>query len=187
MLTVSKHQKSLTVTMVADTILYDRLNISPTAEQKEIKAAYRIKALQYHPDKYSQGEDEFKKVTEAYSTLTDFNTRARYDRDGFKATLHHEPDEANQDDHAGLGNAIKKYDEFVENECEELREIDTEIAVMLDRWSDPKILDLHPKQVLQLESDNFFDQLVTVFRHYRLTHFATTGDSRSNSVTESKS
>ena len=37
--------------MVKDTILYDRLGISPSASSGEIKKAYHKLSLKYHPDK----------------------------------------------------------------------------------------------------------------------------------------
>lgn len=37
--------------MVAETKLYDALNIKPDASQDDIRKAYRKAALKYHPDK----------------------------------------------------------------------------------------------------------------------------------------
>jgi DnaJ family protein B protein 4 len=37
--------------MVAETKLYDALNVKPDASQDDIKKAYRKAALKYHPDK----------------------------------------------------------------------------------------------------------------------------------------
>ena len=47
------------------------LNVKPNASQEEIKAAYRKRALEVHPDKnQDKNEDsEFKKITEAYTYL----------------------------------------------------------------------------------------------------------------------
>ena len=47
------------------------LNVKPDASQEEIKAAYRKRALEVHPDKnQDKNEDsEFKKITEAYTYL----------------------------------------------------------------------------------------------------------------------
>lgn len=48
---------------------YEILGVDPSASQKEIKNAYRKKALVTHPDR-GGNEDEFKKVTEAYEVLS---------------------------------------------------------------------------------------------------------------------
>ena len=64
---------------------YKILGVSKTADEKEIKKAYRQLARQYHPDK-NQGdkasEDKFKDVNEAYEVLSDPEKRQKYDRFG---------------------------------------------------------------------------------------------------------
>lgn len=63
---------------------YDILGVSRDASQDEIKAAYRQKAMQYHPDRSDEdgAEEKFKEVNEAYNVLSDPETRKRYDRAG---------------------------------------------------------------------------------------------------------
>lgn len=63
---------------------YDRLGVSRTADDKEIKKAYRNLARKYHPDvnKDPGAEDKFKEINEAYSTLSDAQKRAQYDQMG---------------------------------------------------------------------------------------------------------
>lgn len=64
---------------------YDVLGIDKSAQPNEIKAAYRKKAVQYHPDKNKgdkAAEEKFKEAAEAYSVLSDAQKRARYDRFG---------------------------------------------------------------------------------------------------------
>lgn len=64
---------------------YETLGVSKSADKKEIKKAYRKKAIQYHPDK-NQGdkkaEEKFKAAAEAYEILSDDNKKARYDQYG---------------------------------------------------------------------------------------------------------
>ncbi|BCM24696.1 DnaJ C-terminal domain-containing protein [Methyloradius palustris] len=63
---------------------YQTLGVKPTANLDEIKKAYRKLAHQYHPDvsKDPKGEEKFKEVAEAYSTLKDPEKRAAYDELG---------------------------------------------------------------------------------------------------------
>lgn len=58
--------------------LYDILGVEPTATQEDIKKAYRDKAKKYHPDKGGDGEI-FKKISNAYSILSDPEKKAEYD------------------------------------------------------------------------------------------------------------
>ncbi|KAI9128227.1 hypothetical protein K1719_001220 [Acacia pycnantha] len=65
--------------------LYDVLGISMGASGNEIKAAYRKLARTCHPDVVSMNQketsaNEFMKIHSAYSTLSDPNKRAQYDR-----------------------------------------------------------------------------------------------------------
>ncbi len=60
---------------------YEKLGISPSAATDLIKAAYRKKAAQYHPDK-NQAPDaatRFREVQEAYEVLSDAERRKAYD------------------------------------------------------------------------------------------------------------
>ncbi|KAI9279178.1 hypothetical protein BY458DRAFT_471340 [Sporodiniella umbellata] len=63
---------------------YKILSVEKTATDKEVKKAYRTKALLFHPDKNSApGADEaFKLIAKAYDTLSDYNKRAVYDSGG---------------------------------------------------------------------------------------------------------
>jgi molecular chaperone DnaJ len=70
---------------------YEVLGIDRSADQQEIKKAYRKSAIDYHPDRNPgdrSAEERFKEAAEAYSVLSDPDKRARYDRFG----------------HAGVGN-----------------------------------------------------------------------------------
>ncbi|WOL05929.1 hypothetical protein Cni_G14660 [Canna indica] len=59
--------------------LYEVLRVPAEASSGEIKAAYRRLALECHPD-VGAPADEFMRVHAAYSTLSDPNKRADYDR-----------------------------------------------------------------------------------------------------------
>ncbi len=70
---------------------YEVLGVSKSANESEIKKAYRKLALKYHPDKNPDdptAEDKFKEAAEAYEVLSDAQKKAQYDRFG----------------HAGMGN-----------------------------------------------------------------------------------
>ena len=58
--------------------------LSRTADAQEIQRAYRKLARKYHPDvnREPDAADRFKEIGEAYSTLSDPETKARYDRFG---------------------------------------------------------------------------------------------------------
>ena len=62
---------------------YQVLGVSSSASVKEIKKAYRQKAMQWHPDRnpnnLEEAENQFKKISEAYSVLTNENKRKLYD------------------------------------------------------------------------------------------------------------
>ncbi|OIV94845.1 hypothetical protein TanjilG_22042 [Lupinus angustifolius] len=70
--------------------LYDILGIPASASNQEIKAAYRRLARVCHPDVAEIGQktssaDEFMQIHAAYSTLSDPEKRASYDRSLFRS------------------------------------------------------------------------------------------------------
>ena len=67
---------------------YEILGVPRSADQKQIKAAYRRLARKYHPDvnKGDKGaEERFKEVGEAFAVLSDKEKRSRYDQGGHAA------------------------------------------------------------------------------------------------------
>jgi hypothetical protein len=65
---------------------YEVLGVSRNASDSDIKSAYRKLALKLHPDKNldkkQQAENDFRRVSEAYSTLSDDEKRKLYDSCG---------------------------------------------------------------------------------------------------------
>lgn len=69
---------------------YELLGVPKTATEQELKAAYKKKVMQYHPDRFAtkpeaerkQAEETFKEINHAYDVLSDADKRANYDRFG---------------------------------------------------------------------------------------------------------
>ena len=71
---------------------YEILGVNKSANEKEIKKAYRKLAIKYHPDKNpgdKSAEEKFKEAAEAYDVLSTPEKKQRYDQFG----------------HAGMGGA----------------------------------------------------------------------------------
>lgn len=72
-----------TATMKMD--YYEVLGVERTADDGELKVAYRKLAMQFHPDRNPNNpaaEERFKACSEAYQVLSDADKRAAYDRFG---------------------------------------------------------------------------------------------------------
>jgi molecular chaperone DnaJ len=60
---------------------YARLGVARTASIAELRRAYRVLALRWHPDRAGPDATElFQRISEAYQVLADAERRARYDR-----------------------------------------------------------------------------------------------------------
>src|SRR5215470_4711693 len=78
---------------------YEVLGVERSAENGELKSAYRKLALKHHPDRNPddpEAAEKFKEASEAYAVLSDPEKRARYDRFG----------------HAGLGAGASGFSGF---------------------------------------------------------------------------
>ena len=84
---------------------YEVLGISKDADEKEIKAAFRKQAKQYHPDlnpDNKEAEAKFKEMNEAYEVLSDAEKKAKYDQFGHAAF----------DQNQGFGGGGANYGDF---------------------------------------------------------------------------
>jgi curved DNA-binding protein CbpA len=78
---------SLLLAAAATEDLYGLLGVARTASVREIKRAYRRRALDTHPDKNqhlppAQAAETFRRVVRAFEVLSDKQSRRRYDRTG---------------------------------------------------------------------------------------------------------
>ena len=67
---------------------YEVLGVSKSADDAELKKAYRALAKKYHPDMNpgdAEAEKKFKEASEAYAILSDPEKRKQYDQFGFAA------------------------------------------------------------------------------------------------------
>src|SRR5262249_49078309 len=73
---------------------YDVLGVERTADEGELKSAFRKLAMKWHPDRNpgdKSCEVHFKEINEAYEILKDADKRAAYDRFGHAAFEHAGP------------------------------------------------------------------------------------------------
>ncbi|KAJ1393476.1 HSP40/DnaJ peptide-binding [Sesbania bispinosa] len=81
---VSSRGRRFHTVLAASADYYATLGVPKSATGKEIKAAYRRLARQYHPDvnKEPGATDKFKEISAAYEVLSDDKKRALYDQYG---------------------------------------------------------------------------------------------------------
>jgi len=72
---------------------YQTLGVSKNASEAEVKAAYRKKALEWHPDrnKSPQASEKFKEINQAYEVLSNPQKKQTYDQFGSAAFEQGEP------------------------------------------------------------------------------------------------
>ncbi|MHC1686022.1 MAG: J domain-containing protein [Clostridiaceae bacterium] len=104
---------------------YDVLEIKNSATPDEIKQAFRKCAKKYHPDKDLNDKtlpDKFKEINEAYSVLSDEESKKKYDEKiskskGFNGkNSNTKQDVHNKNSHGNKGNPIenlnKQFEQF---------------------------------------------------------------------------
>uniref|UniRef100_A0A7N0TNE8 Uncharacterized protein n=1 Tax=Kalanchoe fedtschenkoi TaxID=63787 RepID=A0A7N0TNE8_KALFE len=77
-------RRRMTLVVKANSDYYATLGVPKSATTKEIKAAYRKLARQYHPDVNKQpgATEKFKEISAAYEVLSDDQKRSLYDQYG---------------------------------------------------------------------------------------------------------
>ena len=95
---------------------YKILGVPKSAQQADIKKAYRKLARKYHPDvnKSSGAEDKFKEVNEAYDVLKDKEKRKAYDQFGSNWKHGHEFNAGSWTDATGGGFGGGDFSDFFE-------------------------------------------------------------------------
>lgn len=98
---------------------YEVLGVSKGADADQIKAAYREKAIKYHPDKNvgnEQAAEKMKAVNEAYAVLSDDGKRRDYDllqrQYGFSKGYEHFRNKYSQNDIFAGSDIHKVFDEL---------------------------------------------------------------------------
>lgn len=95
-----------------DNNLYQRLGVGDTASEKEIRAAYRRLAKELHPDLNPDKpdiEDRFKRISAAYTILSDKEKRRRYDAGEIDAEGVERPEHTFYRDYAGADGGGQYY------------------------------------------------------------------------------
>ncbi|GAA5830073.1 hypothetical protein JCM3766R1_006757 [Sporobolomyces carnicolor] len=75
---------------VKDPSYYQLFGVRADATDAQLKKAYRLRCLKYHPDKNVGNPDaaaKFQEISEAYTILSDSNSRAVYDKHGKSAGM----------------------------------------------------------------------------------------------------
>lgn len=90
---------------------YEVLGIDRSAEEREIKKAFRVLARTHHPDVNDspEAEEQFKEIAAAYEVLSDPERRATYDRYGHEGLRN----SGGEPDFSGFGDFSSIFQAFV--------------------------------------------------------------------------
>lgn len=90
---------------------YKLLGIKRNATPKEIKKAYRVKSLEYHPDKNKEAgaAERFSEIAYAYEVLTDEEKKKVYDRHGEEGLKQHEQRQGQGGGHGGFDDIFSHF------------------------------------------------------------------------------
>lgn len=102
---VTPEQKQIVQQVLKARDFYEILGVDKRATDEDIKKAYRKLALKLHPDKNEadKAEEAFKRVSKAFSCLSDPDKRAYYERTGYENASAAQAAQAGQRS-AGQGN-----------------------------------------------------------------------------------
>ena len=89
---------------------YDILGVPRNASEKDVKNAFKKKAMQYHPDR-GGNEEQFKQINEAYDVLKDPKKKSQYDQFG-TANPQHRPQGHEYHFHGGNINIEEIFNSF---------------------------------------------------------------------------
>jgi len=120
---------------------YEVLQISPAANQKDLKKAYLKLAKQYHPDIYKGiNQDHFKKANEAFTLLKNPLKRKEYNRKMKILRMKHQQDFKDFDQNtAEHGFDSEAYQKMKRKTSKVREEIDPEIEAELKKWNFDKM------------------------------------------------
>ena len=78
---MTTEESALCKEMIACKDYYQILGVAKDAGEAEIKKAYKKKSLKVHPDKNKapEAQEAFKRLSQAYVTLSDAGKRRQYD------------------------------------------------------------------------------------------------------------
>ena len=109
---------------------YSILGVDKNATKDEIKKAFRKLAHKYHPDKKDGDEQKFKKISEAYSVLSNDKKRQQYDSVGAGGFNFEGFDGFNGNFNAAdFGNFSDIFNEFFKNRIRKAQDIIIDLKI----------------------------------------------------------
>lgn len=156
---------------------HEILQIKPNADGNEIRKAWFKAIRTAHPDRESGSHERFIEVHKAYHTMNDALIQSRTGKQSGKKKTEKEFEEDVRKRAEATANNLEKaarQKAKAANRLDEdgpmLDDFDPEIEDLLDWWSKDDLPGSDVKACLRIDEDNFVDQLLEVFRQYRLTY-----------------